>query len=264
MQDALTDQGYWDAVWTFADDHAHAAAPRIHPGFMERWLRHAFASRLGPGRRFLEVGAGASAWPAHVAARYGAEAWGIDFSRGGLEMAARAVVPGAAPVHLVEGDLFDGDKLPRGAFDVVYSGGFVEHFPTPRPLMERLAELLAPGGVVVTSVPNLCGLNGLVQRVVDAETFRRHVVLSPAQLDAAHATGGLVPLEPARFLGMADPGAVNWSRVAERMPAAAMRGLSFGFAKLRLAANWLEARTGADGGRWWSPSVGGVYRRADG
>jgi SAM-dependent methyltransferase len=263
MQDALTDQGYWDAVWTFADDHADAAVPRVHGGFMERWLMRAFAPHLGPGRRFLEVGAGGSAWPAYVAARFGAEAWGIDFSRQGLDLSARAVVAGTAPVHLIDGDLFDRDKLPLASFDVVYSGGFVEHFPTPRPLMERLAELVTPGGVVVTAVPNLCGLNGLMQRALDMETWRRHVVLSPAALDAAHATGGLMPLEPARFLGLADVGAVNWSRLAERLPPPAMRGVSFGLAKLRAAANWLEARTGRDGGRFLSPSVGGIYRRSN-
>jgi hypothetical protein len=100
-----------------------------------------------------------------------------------------------------------------------------------------------------------------VQRVVDADVWRRHVVLSPSQLDAAHATGGLVPLEPARYLGVADPGAVNWGRLLERLPSPALRGLSFGFAKVRRVANWLEERTGADGGRWLSPSVGGIYRK---
>jgi SAM-dependent methyltransferase len=260
MQDALTDQGYWNAVWSFADAHAARVAPRLGDGGSERFLLRAFAPRLGPGRRFLEVGAGGSAWPAAVAARLGAEAWGIDFSRPGLERAARAVVPGSAPVRLIEGDLFDRQKLPVAGFDVVYSGGFVEHFPSPRALMERLVELLRPGGVVVTAVPNLCGINGLLQKLVDADTFRRHVVLSPSQLDAAHAAGGLVPVEPARFLGVVDPGAVNFARLAKRLPPTLLRALSYALARLRAAGNRWERRHGGDGGRWWAPTVAGIYR----
>lgn len=263
MQSALTDQRYWDAVWQFTDDHAATPAPRVVPGPIASFLDAAFAARLGPGRRFLEVGAGGSAWPAHVASAHRAESWGVDFSAGGLALAARAVLPGAAPVHLVEGDLFDDAKLPTHHFDVIYSGGFVEHFPSPRELMERFARLLAPGGVVVTGVPNLCGVNGVLQRLLDAETFARHVVLSPSALDAAHRTGGLYPVEPARYIGVVDPGAVNFARVAERLPGAAWRGLSFALAKLRRAGVWYGLRTGEQGGRWWAPMVAGIYRAED-
>ena len=81
---------------------------------------------------------------------------------------------------LVEGDLFDRSHLPEHAFDVVYSGGFVEHFPSPGAVMERFLELAAPAGVVVTLVPNLGGLNGALQALADPDTFARHVVHTPA------------------------------------------------------------------------------------
>jgi SAM-dependent methyltransferase len=192
-----------------------------------------------------------------------AEAWGIDFSRAGLAMASRAVTPGGAPVRLVEGDVFDRSKLPGGAFHVVFSGGFVEHFPSPQPVMERFCELLAPTGVVVTSVPNLCGVNGWLQRHVDMDIWRRHVVLSLEALDAAHATAGLVPLAPARYLGTADPGSVNFGRFVERMPPPARRAFLFAMAKIRRAGIWWGERSSPNAGRWWAPALAGVYRRRD-
>lgn len=263
MQNALTDQSYWDAVWQSAEDGRPAVVPHIGYGPISDFLADVFAARLGPGRRFLEVGAGGSAWPAHVAATWRAEAWGIDFSRAGLAMAARAVRPEGAPVRLVEGDLFDHTRLPGAAFHVVYSGGFVEHFPAPQPVMARFAELLAPGGVVVTTVPNLCGFNGWLQRLVDVEIWRRHVVLSTEALDAAHASGGLVPFAPARYVGRVDPGWVNFGRAFERLPPPGRRGLAIAMALLRRAGDWWGARTTPHAGRFWAPAVAGVYRRRD-
>src|SRR6185503_9630178 len=137
------------------------------------------------------------------------EGWGIDFSRPGLAMAARAAARAGQKVRLVEGDLFDRTRLPAHHFDVVYSGGFVEHFPDAAPLMRRLAELVRPGGVVVTAVPHLRGLNGWLQRLVDPDCFARHVAFTPHSLDAAHASGGLRPLAPAGYVGVIDLAAAD-------------------------------------------------------
>jgi SAM-dependent methyltransferase len=264
MQTALTDQRYWDELWRSSDELAGAVPPRVTPGATQRWLDRVVGARLAPGRRFLEVGAGASPWPARFAATTGADAWGIDFSRAGLALAARATAPGTRPPTFVEGDLFDRTRLPTRAFTVVYSGGFVEHFPRPRDVMERLAELLAPGGVVVTIVPNLSGVNGVLQRLVDREVWRRHVVLSPRALDAAHATGGLVPVEKARWLGPIDLGCVNFGRAAAALPPPLLRALWLGLSTSRRVGEWLAAHAGdRDGGRLLAPLVGGVYRRAD-
>jgi 2-polyprenyl-3-methyl-5-hydroxy-6-metoxy-1,4-benzoquinol methylase len=258
---ALTDRDYWDRVWAFTDDDQ---TPRIHVDVDQHqaFLDRTFAARLAPGRRFLEVGAGGSAWPAHVAARYGAEGWGIDFSRPGLEMAARAARRGGVCVSLVEGDFFDPTKLEAGSFDVVYSGGFVEHFPDAAPLMARLAGLLAPGGVVVTTVPNLQGLNGWLQRLADPECFARHIVFTPSTLDAQHALGGLVPVLAARHLGVLDMGAVNFLRLAAHLPSVVLRLLwLFLSGSRRIAEGAAAVARVRDGGLWLAPSLIGIYRR---
>jgi SAM-dependent methyltransferase len=262
----LTDRRYWDHLWTHSDEGA-AQAPGISVvrDQHQAHLARLFAERLAPGRRFLEIGAGGSAWPAWVAAHLGAEAWGIDFSRPGLELAARAAKALAVETRLVEGDLFDRDALPAAAFDVVYSGGFVEHFTDAQPVMERLGELVAPGGVVVTTVPNLGGINGLLQRLVDADCFARHVVFTPAGLDEAHAAGGLVPVAPAEFFGVFDPGSVNFVRQAARLPPFGLRILWAGLSLGRRSAERLAGSLGLPhGGRLLAPNLIGIYRQSSG
>jgi len=258
---SLTDQSYWDSVWSFTGEHLREA-PFIGAGVHEAHLMSLFRAHLRPGGRFLEVGAGGSAWPAHVAAQLGAEGWGIDFSRGGLSIAAACAARDGVRARLVEGDFFDADKLPTRSFDVVYSGGFVEHFPDAQPLMRRFAELLAPGGVVVTAVPNLDGVNGSLQRLCDRECFERHVVFTPATLDAAHALGGMRPAEPARFLGVMDLGSVNFSRVASRLPGPALKLIWAALSGSRRASETLAGRLGkSHGGRIFAPGIIGVYDR---
>jgi SAM-dependent methyltransferase len=258
---SLTDQSYWDSVWSFTDEHLREA-PVVGDGLHQRHLMECFRRRLRYGDRFLEVGAGGSAWPAHVAAHLGADAWGIDFSHGGLGIAAACAGRDGVRVQLVEGDFFDASKLPAGTFQVVYSGGFVEHFPEAAPLMQRFAELLAPGGVVVTAVPNLDGVNGLLQRLCDRDCYQRHVVFTPASLDAAHELGGLVPVEPAQFLGVMDLGSVNFSRLASRMPAPALKLLWAALSSSRRAGEELASRLGqSHGGRVLAPGIIGVYAR---
>ena len=49
-------------------------------------------------------------------------------------------------------------------FDVVMSRGFIEHFDEPSSVVDRHLDLLKPGGLLVVSIPNLRGVNGLLTR----------------------------------------------------------------------------------------------------
>jgi 2-polyprenyl-3-methyl-5-hydroxy-6-metoxy-1,4-benzoquinol methylase len=259
LEKNLANRTYWESVWKTSGGR-ETISPSLLSDPTTAWIAGAIRARLAPGRRFLEVGVGGSPWPAHVAREHGAEAWGIDFSRTGLETVER--VPGSQHlIKLIEGDFFNSPKLPKASFDVVYSGGFVEHFPDCRPFMKRVAELLAPDGIVVTSVPNLCGVNGTLQKLLDRETYDRHLVISPERLDEMHATGGFAQIEPAKFVGVIDLGAVNYAVWAERVPGLLWKVIDYSLAKLRRAGALTYQRTHRHGNRWIAPMVGGVYAR---
>jgi SAM-dependent methyltransferase len=163
-------------------------------------------------------------------------------------------------IRLVEGDFFDRARLPAGHFDVIYSGGFIEHFPEPENLMQRMSELLSPRGVVVTSVPNLHGLQGGLQKLVDRDCWTRHVAFTPSSLDAVHALGGMRPVCATGYVGVLALDAVNFS--GPELPPLVLKLV---FATLTRSHRAAEAIARSlrisHGGLWLSPALVGVYAR---
>jgi 2-polyprenyl-3-methyl-5-hydroxy-6-metoxy-1,4-benzoquinol methylase len=68
---------------------------------------------------------------------------------------AKVVEVGSAPgEHLVRLKQRFG-LTPREAFDVVLSGGFIEHFTDVAAIVQKHLQLLKPGGRLVVMIPNL-------------------------------------------------------------------------------------------------------------
>ncbi len=123
----------------------------VHPWWEARAeLTLALLRRLGirPPMRVLDVGCGWGRTLESLEQR-GYRAVGLDISRRALEMLER---PGR---ELVEADL--SRPLPEGVetFDAVLALDVLEHLDDDRAAVERLGDLVRPGGAVVVSVPAL-------------------------------------------------------------------------------------------------------------
>lgn len=70
--------------------------------------------------------------PSEFAARYAREHLGLDVRTGEVL----------------------GDELPDGPFEAVFLGDVIEHLPRADRALERIAELVAPGGVVAMALPD--------------------------------------------------------------------------------------------------------------
>jgi 2-polyprenyl-3-methyl-5-hydroxy-6-metoxy-1,4-benzoquinol methylase len=111
--------------------------------------RYAFAARRVAGKRVLDLACGVGYGSAMLKAAGAAHVTGVDVSD---EAVAYARAHNAA-----DGIAFvcsDGmTYAPDAAFDVVVSLETIEHVPDARGFVRRLAGLVAPGGVLVGSVP---------------------------------------------------------------------------------------------------------------
>lgn len=104
---------------------------------------------VGAATRVLDVGTGLGGTARALAHRYGCRVVGVDLSPprcAGAESLNRRVGLDSL-VRVVCGDFLTVELPPR-AFDLVISQSCFVHFPDPALLLERCAELLAPGGRV--------------------------------------------------------------------------------------------------------------------
>lgn len=103
-----------------------------------------------PGGRVLDVGCGRGAQLA-LFREMGWETVGVDVSDEAAQQAEAKGIP------VVLGDLLTVD-LPKAHFDLAIMTHSLEHLHAPGPTLDRIRELLRPGGVVQVTVPNFGSL----------------------------------------------------------------------------------------------------------
>ena len=134
------------------DARAAATPPTMGskpPGYHGQSRPEMVAFVPSSARRVLDVGCGEGLFGAALKAR-GAEVWGIELDAAAAEQAAvrlDRVVPGDVTAAFGE--------LPAGHFDCIVFNDVLEHLVDPYAVLVASKRLLAPGGVVVCSLPNV-------------------------------------------------------------------------------------------------------------
>ena len=106
---------------------------------------------IPPGtQRLLEVGCAAGNFGRQLKERGIAEVWGVEVAE---EPARRA---GEVLDRVLTGDIAVlVDELPPSYFDVVLFNDVLEHLVDPWIVLTRIKQILRPGGMVVSSIPNI-------------------------------------------------------------------------------------------------------------
>jgi len=101
--------------------------------------------KFSPGKEMLECGAGTAKVSVHMAKK-GYNCTMLDNSETGLNYGKIEFAGAGLEGKFVLGDVM---KLPfkDGTFDIVFSGGLLEHFEDVRPVIKEMVRVLRPGGV---------------------------------------------------------------------------------------------------------------------
>jgi SAM-dependent methyltransferase len=126
------------------------------PAFLQKRLEE-ITAEFAPYRqtnRLLDVGCGAGNL-LQAARKNGWNAQGLD------------VAPNSAKhVRSLGFEVFQGElkqaNFPSGHFDVITAAELLEHLPEPRLLLEEVARVLRPGGLLWTTTPHARGLSARV------------------------------------------------------------------------------------------------------
>lgn len=220
--ESLTDSAYWDRTWSRRAvpqplDPRRSGLNSTVPRRWHRFFSQSFDSLgIRAGDRLLEAGCGGSVFLPYFVSEYGLDAEGLDNSTEGCELsnaiAKRSGI--STPIHC--GDVLQPPAALLGRYRAVFSLGLVEHFTPTTSIVGALAAFLQPGGWLITVVPNMHGIVGALQKLVDPVVYRLHVPLSPAELAAAHRSCGLSVVSSQHIM-TANFGVVNFSGRGSRV-----------------------------------------------
>jgi SAM-dependent methyltransferase len=185
----LTSREYWDDHYA-APDHEREPSGIVHRlrrrvahwdhGYDDFFLWHVLYKRYlpkGPGVRAIEIGSAPGTHMVRMAKAFGIDPWGIEYTPKGAELNRRVfAAAGIDSEQVIEADFFAESVRSRlaASFDVVISRGFIEHFDDPRSVVDRHVALLRSQGTLVVSIPNVSGLNRVIQRALDDRVVALH------------------------------------------------------------------------------------------
>ena len=182
---------YWDHVWL--ERGASAGVEPFEPDFRDpvsrgfrRYFHNLFSRMETRGMRLLEIGCAGSVWLPYFAREFGFSIYGIDYSEVGCAREKHILRRAGVTGEIVCSDLFYPPDHFVGVFDVVVSFGVVEHFSDTSGCLQAFSIFLKPGGSLLTHLPNLSGLNGMIQKVINRPIFDVHVPLDRNALVRAH------------------------------------------------------------------------------
>ena len=191
----LAGKDHWDQMWA-----QEAFPPDIDPSgasiwghrdqLLDRSLKRILANRPR-GLKLVELGCARSAWLPYLAREFGYQIAGLDYSALGAQQTADRLHDAGIPGDIRCADLFAPPADWLHAFDVVSWFGVAEHFTDTTGALRAAAALLKPGGVMVTEIPNMAGINGRLQKWFNRPVYDIHVPLTAAELAHHHGAAGL-------------------------------------------------------------------------
>ncbi len=171
----LADNEYWKGLYDKRHKLPIIVSPRDAAAFEElhELFERILSGRLSSDSRVLEVGCAPGGWLAYFHKQFGCRVDGLEYTRNGAALTKRNLAYQGIDGEIFEQDLFDND-LPAEAYDLVCSFGFIEHFDNPDKAVFEHLRLLKKGGILLLEIPNLKGMNHLLQKISKPEVLPIH------------------------------------------------------------------------------------------
>ncbi len=218
-----TNKEYWDNVWigskiSIIPSKKSTLLDYKNKRFHEFFCK-TFANIKTQGMALLEIGCARSVWLPYFSNEFGFAVSGIDYSEIGCQQASEILSKEGVKGNIVCADFFNPPASMIGAFDVVVSFGVAEHFQNTPMCIAAFAKFLKPGGLLLTIIPNITGLIGRIQKLINRPIFDIHMPLDKPSLLQAHKISGFEILDcdyfmPFNFgicnLNGISPGSLSW------------------------------------------------------
>jgi 2-polyprenyl-3-methyl-5-hydroxy-6-metoxy-1,4-benzoquinol methylase len=211
-------KSYWDRRWgnTFSPEiiNPYRSGP---DNYLDRnfhnFFRGVFSDWETENKKLLEIGCARSTWLAYFAKEFKFKVYGIDYSEIGCKQATQILSNEGVKGDIVCADFFSPPESMIEEFDVVISFGVLEHFEDTQSCLLAFSQFLRREGIMITNIPNLIGLLGLIQKLINRNILEIHVPLSPKDILKVHQKNNLLPVSCDYFL-VANFGVLNFENLA--------------------------------------------------
>lgn len=173
----LTTKDFWDNVWQTDKNKIYSRSWKKLVAFLkklmgEKWKNYSeyiLWNRIykdflpqQTGLKILEIGS-APGWNLiKFHKNFGYDPFGLEYSPVGAEENRRRFAQaGLNRENVIEDNFFSAsfhEKF-KERFDLVMSGGFIEHFDDVNLVIDKHLDLLKKEGIIIVTVPNFQGLN---------------------------------------------------------------------------------------------------------
>lgn len=129
--------------------------------------------------KVLEVGSAPGDFLIRLHKTYGFTPYGVEYSQAGVVQNREIFASnGINPDNVILADFFDDafQHKFKGYFDIVVSRGFIEHFTDVQDVIEKHLNVLAEGGYLIVSIPNISprSIYGVCSFFIDKKRLKTH------------------------------------------------------------------------------------------
>ena len=143
----------WDASW----QQAEIGTDWLEQRNLEHWIDEQKVDFIrsyvgdGPLEKVCEFGCGSARLAARAALTFGGDVVGVDNSSEALKLSQQTVEAVGLKGTFHAEDVRQS-TVPADSIDLVLSGGLLEHFEDPAPVLQEMARVLKPGGLLYADV----------------------------------------------------------------------------------------------------------------
>jgi SAM-dependent methyltransferase len=179
----LTEASDWDLRYEAKATPNGPARGRLPERFFGSYLTRRFWALIGAnlppqrGQSVLEIGCAPGRVLKDFVLRFGCVPFGMDFSKPGVDRTHENFEQWGYPLeNVTHADVFDSafQTSVSGKYDIVVSGGFIEHFTDMRSVVNAHLAPLRPGGILIITIPNYRGLNYAMGCLTVRESYPLH------------------------------------------------------------------------------------------
>jgi len=139
----------------------------------------------------IEIGCAPGKWMAYFHKSFGYSVAGIEYVDSAATATKQNMELQGIDAKVLSVDFFEAE-IPPASYDVVFSGGFIEHFHDLDNTVGRISKLAKQ--YVVTLVPNLYGINGFISKKIRPTVFYAHKRIDATLLRSLHERSELCTL----------------------------------------------------------------------